>query len=317
MPEAMQRGKSAAISAALHRVMQWGWLGALVAGVLVAVFAETKAQPKAPPSAGDDAPVLAADSALGEAMRAGDKAVARRLLSLQFTFVDADGRIHVRKDFLADLKGGAAAAAAPASDAKVRLYGLLAMVTGHRQSAPNRGAFFLDIWVKQKGTWRALLIQDVAIAAADAPPAAAAAPGSETKHNDCKNPCQAIPYRVRSPAEQDVINAFQAIEKAVIAHDAGEWGKHVADEFVRYRTGQTPVPKSGRLAMIERQKESNAAVTVGEVETMRLSVYGDGAAMIASQIVPDNSRPAYRAARVWVKRNGQWQMAISAQTDIK
>jgi len=316
MPEAMQRGKSAAISAALHRVMQWGWLGALVAGVLVAVFAETKAQPKAPPSAGDDAPVLAADSALGEAMRAGDKAVARRLLSLQFTFVDADGRIHVRKDFLADLKGGAAA---PASDAKVRLYGLLAMVTGHRQSAPNRGAFFLDIWVKQKGTWRALLIQDVAIAAADAPPAAAAAaaPGSETKHNDCKNPCQAIPYRVRSPAEQDVINAFQAIEKAVIAHDAGEWGKHVADEFVRYRTGQTPVPKSGRLAMIERQKESNAAVTVGEVETMRLSVYGDGAAMIASQIVPDNSRPAYRAARVWVKRNGQWQMAISAQTDIK
>ena len=90
-----------------------------------------------------------------------------------------------------------------------------------------------------------------------------------------------------------------------------------ADEFVLYGSGRAPIPKSGRIATIKRQKESNAAVTVGEVQTMRLSVYGDGAAMIASHVVPDNSRPPYRAARVWVKRNGQWQMAISAQTDIK
>ncbi len=293
--------------------MQWGWLGALVAGVLIAVFAETKAQPKAPPSAGDDAPVLAADSALGEAMRAGDKAMARRLLSLQFTFVDADGKIHVRRDFLADLKG---VAAAPASDAKVRLYGLLAMVTGHRKSAHNSDAFFLDIWAKQKGTWRALLIQDVAIAA-DAPPAAATTLAAEAQPYECRNPCQAIPYRVRSAAEQDIITAFQAIEKSVVAHDAGEWGKHVADEFVVYRTGRAPVAKSGRIAMIERQKDTNDRVTVGEVETLWLAVYGDGAAMIATHHVPDNARPAYRAARVWVRRNGQWQMAISVQTDIK
>jgi hypothetical protein len=50
---------------------------------------------------------------------------------------------------------------------------------------------------------------------------------------------------------------------------------------------------------------------------MRLIVYDDGAAMMVTHAVPDNSRPPYRAARVWVKRNGQWQMAISVQTDIK
>ena len=50
---------------------------------------------------------------------------------------------------------------------------------------------------------------------------------------------------------------------------------------------------------------------------MRLSVYDDGAAMIATHALPDNSRPPYQAARVWVKRNGQWLMAISVQTDIK
>jgi hypothetical protein len=59
------------------------------------------------------------------------------------------------------------------------------------------------------------------------------------------------------------------------------------------------------------------AVKVGEVEAMRLSVYGDAAAMTASHVMPDNSRPPYRTTRVWVKRNGQWQMAISVQTDVK
>jgi hypothetical protein len=122
---------------------------------------------------------------------------------------------------------------------------------------------------------------------------------------------------VRSPAEQDIVNAFQAIEKAAIAHNADAWSKHVADEFVLYGSGRAPIPKSGRIATIERQKADNRAVTVGDIETMRLSVYGDGAAMTAMQAVPDNARPPYRAARVWVKRGGQWQMAISVQTDIK
>src|SRR5208282_1103693 len=310
----MQRGKSAAIPAALRRTLRWGWLVPLAAVVLIAAFAVPKAQPKTQSVAADDAPVLAADSALGEAMRAGDRAAARRLLSLQFTFVDAEGKIHVRKDFLAELKGIATAAA---SDAKVRSYGLLAMVTGHRKSADNNDVFFVDIWAKQKGTWRALLMQNIATAAAEPPPAGPATPGGEAKQNECKNPCQVIPYRVRSPVEQDVINTYQAIVKAIVAHDANEWAKHVADEFVLQGSGREPVPKSERVAAIERQKESNAVVGVGEIQTMRLAVYGDGAVMITTETAPDNSHPPYRAARVWVKRNGQWLMAISAHTEVK
>jgi hypothetical protein len=122
---------------------------------------------------------------------------------------------------------------------------------------------------------------------------------------------------VRSPAEQDVVNSFQAIEKSSVGHEPEEWSKHIADEFVLYGSGLTPIGKSARIAAIERQKQNNVTVQVGEVETMRLAVYDDGAAMIASQVLPDDSRPPYRAARVWVKRNGQWQMAISVQTDVK
>jgi hypothetical protein len=297
----------------MRGAMQRWWLGLFVAAALVAVLAELRAQ-TAP---GEDALVLQADQALGAAMRGDDKSVARRLLSLQFTFVDANGKIHERKDFLAELK--TAAAAAP-TDPVVKIYGRIGMVTGHRKSA-GRDVFVLDIWAKQKRAWRALLSQEVVLAATDAPrpppsqPGAAAAPTAAPY--ECKNPCQTIPYRVRSPAEQDIVNAFQAIEKAAVGHDAAEWSKHVADEFVLYGSGRAPIAKAGRIAAINRQKENGATVTVGEVKTMRLSAYDDGAAMIATHAVPDNARPPYQAARVWVRRNGQWQMAISVQTDIR
>ena len=262
----------------------------------------------------EDALVLAADEALSAALRAGDKSIARRMLSLQFSFVDEDGKVHERKEFLSDLKR---VAAAPASDTKIKIYGRVAMLTGHRKSVHDSDVFFLDIWAKQKGAWRAMVAQDVVLAASNAPPAAAPAAKTDANPYECKNPCQTIPYRVRSPAEQDVVNAFQAIEKASVGHDAEEWSKHVADDFVLYGSGRKPGPKSDRIATIKRQKETDAAVRVGEIETMRLSVYEDGAAMIATHALPDNSRPPYRAARVWVKRNGQWQMAISVQTEIK
>ena len=290
-------------------VQRW-MLGALGAIAVIAVVVESRAQS---PSSGDETLVLSGDESLGAAMRAGDKSIVRKILSLQFSFVDEDGKVYDRKNFLAGLKD---IAAAPASDVKVTIYGRIGIVTGRRKSAHDNEVFFLDIWAKQKGTWRALVAQDVELGSSDALPVASA-PNPDAIPYDCKNPCQTIPYRVRSLAEQDIVNSFQAIEKAAVGHDADEWSKHVADEFVLYGSSRTPITKSGRIAAIERQKQTNATVQVREVEALRLAVYDDGAAMIASHVSPDNSRPPYRATRVWVRRNGQWQMAISVQTDVK
>jgi hypothetical protein len=289
-------------------IQRW-MLGIFGAGALIAVAAQSRAQT----SSGDEALVLAADESLGAALRVGDKGIVRKMLSLQFTFVDENGRLFERKEFLASLKE---VAAAPASDVKTTIHGRIGMVTGHRQSANNTDVFFLDIWAKQKGTWRALVAQDVELAAKDLAHEATA-PAPAASPYTCANPCQTIPYRVRSPAEQDIIYSFQAVEKAAVGHDADEWEKHIADEFVLYGSARTPISKSGRVAAIQHQKENNVPVHVGEVETMRLAVYDDGAAMIATHVLPDNSRPPYRAARVWVKRNGQWQMAISVQTNVE
>ncbi len=294
----------------MRRIIRRFWLGVFVAGVLSAVFTAPRAQP----APGEDAAVVAADMALGAAMRAGDKSMARRLLSLEFTYTDENGQIHERKAFLADIKSVAPAAA---TDVNVKIYGLVATVTGKRRSAQGNDAFFLDVWAKDKRAWRALAMQDVVLAAADAPaaePEAAAAPANS---GDCKNPCQTIPYRVRSSAEQDVVTTLQAIEKAGFAHDADDWGKYVADEFVQYRSDRAPIAKPQRIAVMADQKERNLPAVPSAIQSMRLAVYGDGAAMISTESAPDGAEPTWRDARVWVRRNGRWQMAISVQTAIR
>ena len=292
---------------ATQRAIRRLWPVALIAGMAVGVFWHTRAQ-----SAGEEVQVLAADTALGEAMRSGDRTAARKLLSLQFTYDDENGKLQERKVFLADLKG---TAAEPSTDAKVAIYGLVAMVTGTHKSALGNDTVFIDVWAKQKGAWRALTVQNVMPSAGG--PAADPTAKAEPQSGECKNPCQTIPYRVRSPAEQDVIGAFQDISKALIGHDAEAWGKHVAEDFRLYRSGQAPATRTERMAAIEGQKSAGMPIALSEIATMRLAVYGDGAAMIAMHGAIGEARPAFRATRVWVKRNGQWLLAISVQTDVK
>ena len=300
----------------MQRLTQRFWRGALIAGLLIAV----SVTPRAQPAPGEDQTVLALDTALAGAMRDGDKSAARKLLTLEFSYIDEDGKLHERKPFLADLKGLAPEAA---TDVDVKIYGLVGMVTGKRKSALGNDVFYLDIWVKEKRAWRALAMQDIAIAASDAPVSgsdaieAAKLRSERAKISECKNPCETIPYRVRSPAEQDVVNVFQAIAKATFAHDAEAYAKHFAAEFVHYETGFPPVAKSQSVARIEADKAHNNPSILSAIQSMRLWVFGDGAAMISTNGVPEESEPLMRVARVWVKRSGQWQMAISVLTYVK
>src|SRR5436305_713435 len=83
-----------------QRAVRYLVLAVLAVTLTIVALVETRAQP----AAGEDPALLAADTALNDAMRGADRSAARRLLALQFTYTDDGGRVYSRKDFLADLK---------------------------------------------------------------------------------------------------------------------------------------------------------------------------------------------------------------------
>ena len=260
--------------------------------------------------------VLAAAKRLADAIRSGDKAVFDKLLMREFTFIDASGREHSRRSVVGDLKAGSSS-----SGVKVRTYGRLALVTGMEKPAQadeRPRPFAVDIWARGKGGWRALVRHNNVLAKPTAqrehPPSTPRPPGA--KPPECRNPVEFVPYQTTSKDERAIITAFQALEKAVTHNDPMEWSKHIADEFVVYRTGQHPTTKAERVAFMAAQREINADTWVAEVAWMEISVYGDAAMMRAKHVMPGNRRPPYRATRLWVKRKGRWLMAMSQQTTI-
>jgi hypothetical protein len=287
-------------------------------GKIAAPRRAAKAPARPPRAPSEKNVVLAAAERLAGAIRRGNTTTVDKLLAREFTFVDAAGKQHSRRTVLAQLK---AAPDGTAARVKVRTYGRVAVVTGASKSAQARrrnDLFAVDIWVQGNDGWKALIHHNNVLAQPDAPlahPPVQPRP-AEAKPPDCNNPCAVVPYQPKSQAERDIITAFQTLEQAVTRNDADEWVKHVADEFVVYRTGQHPTDKALRVDFINRQRTVNGESFVAEVEWMKLWVLGDAAVMRADHVMPGDRRPPYRATRVWVKREGHWQMALSQQTTI-
>ncbi|MBX9773732.1 MAG: nuclear transport factor 2 family protein [Xanthobacteraceae bacterium] len=263
--------------------------------------------------------MLAAAKALQAAIRAGNAAAAEKLLAPDFSFIDAAGHEHSRREVLNALKASPRSAG---SAIKVRDYGRVALISGSYQSAQageRSDLFALDVWVKDGSKWRALIHHNNVLARPDAPAAhASGAPRPvDAPAPRCVNPLEEVPYQATLEAERDIIKAFQALELAVTRNDPDAWQHHVADEFVVTRTRQHPTDKAARMAFMATQRAINAETFVAEVITLRFWVFGETAVMRADHAMPGNRRPPYRATRLWVKRNGRWQMAISQQTTIQ
>ena len=265
------------------------------------------------------AAVLAAATKLQAAIRSGNVAAADRLFARDFTFIDAAGQLHSRRSVL---KGPKASPRGNGTRVKVRDYGGIALVTGSYKSAQageRSDLYALDVWIDGEHGWQALIHHNNVLARPNAPAAHAA--GTPRPANAppprCQNPLEVVPYKPKSQAERDIIAAFQALETAVTRNDPDEWVKHVADEFVVTRTRQHPTDKAARVAFMRTQQAINAETFVAEVTYLKFWVRGDAAIMRADHVMPGNRRPPYRATRLWVKRGGRWQMAVSQQTTIQ
>ncbi len=249
----------------------------------------------------------AASEAFAAAL-AGDRTDIARFLHPEFRSVRLSGQEEFGPAAIALLEP-------TAPPAECRDYGDLALLTG-REPAAGSETVTVEIWVRTGGSWTLLLRQLNPIATADAPSGRPVhrerPPGAPPAR--CPNPVEFVPYTPASEAERELIRAFQQLEAHVVRNEAEAWVRFIADEFVVYRTGQHPTTREERAGHLREQAAINAEIHVAEVEAMTLWMFGDAAVMRADHVMPGNRRPPYRATRVFVRRDGRWQMAISQQT---
>jgi hypothetical protein len=240
---------------------------------------------------------IQADRVLVSALANGDAGAAAELLDDDFTWVDSHGRIQNKLQLAEKLPKpplGEEAGLTPA----LRHYGDVAAVTVDRDKV-----FVLRIWVKRNGAWRALVVHEVSQNLSPAPH------GPGRKQWD--NPCKTIPYAPRNADERDCLAAWQRLEIAVMSHEPDVWAQHVADEFMVVGAARRH-SKADRKAVIEEQRRSDANAAPAPLVSAKLFGFPNTMVMTCEH-QPFHGKAA-QVSRVFVKRDGQWLMAVSFQT---
>jgi hypothetical protein len=254
-----------------------------------------------------------ADRELIQAIATSDRLAAARLLDSAFAWIDRDGRSRNKSDavtWIGLLSAGA--------DANITLqnYGRVALLTGtHRLTPDNAPALFARVWVRQASGWRLLLYQETAPADFSVK-AARYGIGRGPSPAPCDNPCRSLPYKPLSSDAQEIVASFMAGEKAVFDGDAETASRILGDDvlFVTPDRAQ-PADKAQRIAALRNFGRAGQAEPPPAVASLALWVFGNAAVMSAEQESP--SGEMLRAARIWAKRDGQWQLTFSQQTLVQ
>src|SRR5579864_9638454 len=258
----------------------------------------------APAFAEETKAVVDADHAFVQALGKSDKAVAGRLLDADFMWTNTEGKIVGKSAALADLT---ALASANPSDAEAKeiTFGEVGEIT-----AISGKTHVLRVWVKRRAGWR-LLVSHAATLAEKGHTGTAAERGKE-----CVNPCKTVPYKPRNAVEQGVISSWQALETAVTHHESQNWAPHVADEFQLISSGNDhPLDKKDRMDILDRQKKAGSGSAPAPLVSARMFDFPDTVVMTALHQSP-GGKPTH-VTRIWIKRDGRWQLAYSQQTTVQ
>jgi hypothetical protein len=250
---------------------------------------------------GDGPAAIQADRALLHAFAKTDKASLNQLLDSEFAWIDATGKSLTRTQVLESLPGLADFDVDP----QVRIYGNTAVIRA------NRGHLHvLRIWVKRETGWRVVLCQEVRQVEKSEPPPSAS--GS----SECDNPCKTIPFQPETQSEKKAISSWQGVMRAMANNDADAYAPLIADEFTATDTHHDrPYSKADRLAQIKKQKLAGTRSVPPKLMTAQMYDFGDTVMMIAREQRP-GGKPYYNT-RMWVKRDGRWQMLFSFNTRIE
>jgi hypothetical protein len=237
---------------------------------------------------------LLCDRALVAALANGSAGAAAALLDDEFTWVDFNGRVHDRRGALPKPPLGDEAGLNPT----IRDHGEVATVAVERDKV-----IVLRVWIKRSAGWRLLVYHEVS---QNLPPAPHG-PGRK----EWDNPCFKLPYQPSNADERDCLAAWQRLETAVMHHEPEIWAQHVADEFMVVGAARRH-SKADRKAVIEEQRRTNANSAPAPLVSARLFGFKD-AIVMSCEHQPFHGKAA-RVSRVFIKRGGQWLMAVSFQT---
>jgi hypothetical protein len=271
------------------------------------------------------APVFADDQAVTAADRTFEKAVAKDPVALEmqtdpaFTWIDATGTLQSRQEILDAFGAGTAPqllvlTTAVGVQLTTRVFGQLAFVQVHAGRS-----YSLRIFAKQNNGWRAVhVIELTQPPQGEAPTSAtgAAVPSEEGVITDCINPCKVVPFKPGTPAAKAAFADWREMELGSLARNMDLWGRHVLDDVIIVDSGGNgTISKAQRIGNTLKQKQ--AGVRTNEVPPVlwaRAFEFGDAVLLLMIQ-QPYKGQPYY-GTRIYVNRDGRYQMAVSYHTSI-
>jgi hypothetical protein len=270
-------------------------------------------------------PVSADDQAVEAADRAFEKAVAKDPVALEmqtdpaFTWIDFTGTLQSRQEILDAFGAGAAPqllvlTTAVGVQLTTRIFGQLAFVQVHAGRS-----YSLRIFAKHSDGWRAVHVIELTQPPQGEAPASAtgaAVPSEEGVITDCINPCKVVPFKPGTPAAKAAFADWREMELGSLARNMDLWGRHVLDDVIIVDSGGNgTISKAQRIANTLKQKQ--AGVRTNEVPPVlwaRAFEFGDTVLLLMIQ-QPYKGQPYY-GTRIYVNRDGRYQMAVSYHTSI-
>jgi hypothetical protein len=268
---------------------------------------------RSPAATSSEGDALAADRSLAAAVAKADPASAAKLLDPEFTWTDRTGKTRSKAEILPAL---ASLSAASDTDVKLIDAGQVVLIRGSHPILPDAAVRFVRVWVKRPQAWQLLVYQETT--KADENPVKRSGFGAPSNGMPvaCENPCKMVPYKPDTPAEEEVVSMWQAVEQTVLTNDVEAWAPNFTEDFIFVTPdGGTPLNKADRVAMIAELRRANTTLIPAEVVSMKVWVFG-AAAVMRSEHKPVNGKVLH-VTRLFEKHNNHWQIAFGQQTWVE
>jgi len=250
-------------------------------------------------AAAEETAVMQAIDRINQAYQHRDPKAYEASMTSDFVRVIPNGRVLGRSDWLKSVAAsGAERPAARFDQVSVRVYGGAAVVT-YRTTPPataNQPApvgFLTRVMVKEGSQWKMAFAQSTEAQRPDPPTGA--------------EPPALAAWSASTPAEREVLAAFEAIQKANRERNVPAWERlSAADHTIINRDG-TRQSRAERIA--ELQGPVTSQVTPAAEQDVRVALKGDLA--ILTFRTPDA-----RALKVLARKDGAWRQVLHQWTPI-